>query len=75
MTNKPHLKYEDYPLYIAEPLRRVMADISYNEDEDCITIISKNPDRPLTNNEKIKICEYLIIRNNGYKKVHFEREE
>ena len=69
---RPYTTYDEYPKIIAESLKRANAWWKYNSVIDTFTITSRNKEQPLTNREKIKIAEYLVMRHHAYKRVRFE---
>lgn len=69
---RPYTTYDDYPKHIAESLKRAKAWWKYDMVTDTLHITSRNKENPLTNSEKIEICQYLVIRHHAYKKVRFD---
>lgn len=68
----PFTTYDDYPNHLAEALERAQAWWKYDETTNTLHITSRNTEEPLTNSEKIKICELLVMRHHAYKRVHFD---
>lgn len=69
---RPFTTYSDYPKPIAEALERAKAWWKYDEATNTLHITSRNLEEPLSNSEKIKICQLLVMRNHAYKRVHFD---
>lgn len=69
--SRPYTTFDDYPKRIAEWLKRADAWWKYDAATDTLNITSRNKEQPLTNSEKIKICQYLVIRHHAYKRVRF----
>lgn len=70
----PYTNFEDYPKPIAEALERAKAWWKYDKVANALYIISRNTKEPLTNSDKIKICQLLVIRKHAYKRVIFDEE-
>lgn len=68
----PYTTYDEYPKPLSDALKRANAWWKYNKVNDTLYITSRNKNQPLTNSEKIKICQYLVMRHHAYKKVHFD---
>lgn len=68
----PYTTFDEYPKRIAEWLKRAKAWWKYDAVTNTLYINSRNEEQPLTNNEKIEICKYLVMRKHAYKCVHFE---
>ena len=66
------LTFDEFSKDIAEALKRADAWYKYDAINDTLHITSRNKEAPLTNGEKIRICEYLIMRKHLYHKVSFD---
>ena len=72
MSERTYLTYDDFPKHIANILERAKAWWKLDEDKNTLHIISRNKEAPLTNEEKIKICKYLVTNNHIYRAVKFD---
>lgn len=68
----PYTTYDAYPKTIAEALKRAKAWWRYDRNADILYIRSRNKAEPLTNNEKFKICQFLVMKRHAYREVKFE---
>lgn len=67
----PFTTYDEYPKSIAEALKRAKAWWKYDKITNTLYIISRNTEEPLTNIEKVKIYQLLVMRKHAYKRVRF----
>ena len=68
------LTIDDFPKDIACALIRARAWQNLNEASGTLTISSRDLGHPLTNREKIRISQYLIMQKHLYKKVSFRED-
>ena len=66
------LTFDDFQNDIAEALKRADAWQKYDAVTNTLHIISRNKKEPLTNVEKFRICNYLIVRKHLYRKIKFD---
>ena len=68
------LTLDDFPKDIVDALIRVRAWQKLDEVSGTLTIFSRNSEYPLSNREKIRISNYLIMQKHLYKKVSFRKD-
>lgn len=68
------LTYDDFPKDITYALIRARAWQKLDEVSGTLTIFSRNSEHPLTNREKIRISQYLVMQKHLYKKVSFRED-